>query len=538
MIPDVLPFLNSLGGHLSLIVLTYVVAYGYLLRGLSGFCSDDHQGVEKFSDTQHPKTKEVNREYEETVGDKKVKFKHCDFNPHIPFPGSIIRWARLNLGKKFQIIGKDEKDHEIYGYVQSPLRHHIISFVLDLVNSVLVYFFLAKVFSPQLALLTTLLFIVHPVTSMARAWISGIGYLICLFGMMCSFNLVLYFPHEYINFFLVGGLTLISISGLLPGMFNFVFLFWLGHPIPATAALLITCFQGYSSSKTVVDFRVAEFKKQMMGNITFIRPSKFFYIVKTYLYYFKMNLFPKRLGLFHTQYYHQDPTVERPDREFWRGVLAFVALGGLFYYGDFPVRFGIVWFLAYQSIFSNIITAMQSVSERYTFIPNLGFCLVIAYYLLPYPILSALLIGIYLMRTWAHLPTFNSETQFYWSNFFNFPDSEVALGNLGVTYMNGGYPGMAVDTWLMASRINPDYDVPWYNLFSAFRQQGRLFEAREYIARCLNAKTVHFPDVWLKDKENIDRMINLYQPINLKITQLNQSHKEAFCESRSTLSNG
>ena len=115
------------------------------------------------------------------------------------------------------------------------------------------------------------------------------------------------------------------------------------------------------------------------------------------------------------------------------------------------------------------------------------------------------------MRVWVYLPTFQNEVRFYESNAQNFPDSEVALGNLGVAYLNHGLPGKAVDTWLEATRINPHYDVPWYNLYSFSKQQGDLIQAREFLKQCLNAKVIHFPDIWNKELAGLDMQIAAMQ---------------------------
>ena len=111
------------------------------------------------------------------------------------------------------------------------------------------------------------------------------------------------------------------------------------------------------------------------------------------------------------------------------------------------------------------------------------------------------------MRIWVHLPTFRNEVTFYESNVFNFPTSEVAMGNLGVSYLNHGMGHKAIDTWNEASRQNALYDVPWYNLYSICKQNGDLYGARKFLMMCLNSKTVHFPDQWKKEMIELDKVI-------------------------------
>lgn len=101
----------------------------------------------------------------------------------------------------------------------------------------------------------------------------------------------------------------------------------------------------------------------------------------------------------------------------------------------------------------------------------------------------------------------------------NFRKSEVALGNLGVAHINQGMPGMAVDTWMLATRINPLYDVPWYNLYSVFKGNGRLGEAKDFLKRCLDAKVVHFDKKWREEMVELEKMMDA-QKVAVRPTEL------------------
>ena len=83
----------------------------------------------------------------------------------------------------------------------------------------------------------------------------------------------------------------------------------------------------------------------------------------------------------------------------------------------------------------------------------------------------------------------------------------MSLGNLGVAYINQGMPGAAVDMWTLSTKLNPLYDVPWYNLYSVFRGNGRMEEAFQCINNCLNAKVVHFKERWEKEREELKQII-------------------------------
>jgi tetratricopeptide (TPR) repeat protein len=143
-------------------------------------------------------------------------------------------------------------------------------------------------------------------------------------------------------------------------------------------------------------------------------------------------------------------------------------------------------------------------------VPSFGICVILSYFLYGTP-LFWVLVGLYAMRTFLYLPTYKNETDFYASNFLNFRKSEVALGNLGVAFINQGMTGTAVDTWMLATKLNPHYDVPWYNLYSVFKRSGRLQEARDFLKKCLEAKVVHFEQRWKDELTQLEAQLSIQQ---------------------------
>jgi len=516
---ELLPsFLTSTQGfHLLLISSLHLITWAYCLT-LKGWVSDDIEGLAKFSDRfiQHkdPKgtiTKEEKIDtYETDQKDKEgkpIRIKNTAWPGYLGWPSCFMRWFRLNWGKSFKEIGKNSKGHTVYGFIQDARKHHALNIVTQWLNLLLGYNLLNHLFGSHIALVSILLFTVHPCGVQTVGWISGVNYLFSLFWALVTFNLAIYVTNLYILLPLVAFTTLCSCATLLPGCFNFVILLLMGYNIAAIPAAIIGIYMLLSLGKWSVDFRVKAFKEQQMGRSTFIYWRKIIVMVKTFWYYVKMILWPKRLGLFHTWGYHFEDPIDHIDHEFWLGLLSLIAYGVAIYLSPFPVQFGLIWAFFYLLIFSNFITAQQFVSERYAFISILGISLALSYYLQAYPVILAFILGVCIMRIWVHLPTFKNEVRFYESNCFNFPTSEVAMGNLGVAYLNHGYNHKAYDTWLEAGRQNPLYDVPWYNLYSIAKQNGDVISAYNFLKNCLNAKTVHFPEQWNKEMLALEALI-------------------------------
>ncbi len=523
---DIHLFISSLPlwySHIFLISFIHLITWGYCIT-IRGFCSDDIEGIAKFSDRfvqekdpQGNIVKEYKLDYYEVQWPKDqkdkdgklltVKVPNVGKDPTIGWPNWFMRWWRLNLGKSFQKIGENSKGHIIYGYVQSARRHHAINIVLQLFNLLLGYNLLSRLFGSNLAFLSIVLFAVHPCGVQTVGWISGVNYVLSLFGALLTFNIPMYVHNPYILYPLLSLTSYISCMTLLPGCFNFVILFILGYRLEILPSLLIGLFVLSRQGREAVSFRIKAFKEQNMQRSTFLSLSKPIVMIKTLWYYVRLVFYPKRLGLFHTWGYHYEEPIEHTDGLFLFGFISLIAISLGIYVGSFPIQFGLIWFMTYLLIFSNIVTAQQFVSERYAYIPTFGFSLVLAYFLIDYPVLIAFIVGVFIMRIWMHLPTFKNEVLFYESNCFNFPQSEVAMGNLGVAYLNHGMHYKAFDEWNSATRQNPLYDVPWYNLYSISKQNGDILNARRYLQKCLDAHTVHFPEQWKKELAEMDIII-------------------------------
>ena len=480
--------------HLIAILSLFILTFSRLLSKEYFWVIDDLEGIARFSERLDGNKKKIDS-YEVVPG-KNVKF--LSFIPELGFPGCILRFLRLHIGKQFCSLGKDDKGHDVWGYKQSPVKHHMISLVVQLVNLVLGYTFLSTILPEPVAFGAMLLYAVHPLTTQMVGWISGINYSLSLLFALAMLNISLLMPGLFIKLLLVAALTFLSTITLYVGGMTWVVLAFVGCGwealISAAIGLSIVIWKGLETKK----FRTNAFKEQNMGATTMWNWRKPIVMFKTIWYYQQMIWLPLKMGLYHVWGYFYEAPIERVSGMFWMGVLTVIGSVAGFMYGGFAIQLGIIWFYAYFAIFSNFITAQQFVADRYVSIPSLGVCVILSALLYGSP-LFWVLVGLYIMRTFMHLPTYRNELDFYWSNFNNFRKSEVSLGNLGVAYINQGMHGAAVDTWLLATKINPYYDVPWYNLYSVFKGNGRLKEAHGFLKNCLNSKIVHFEKRWKEE---------------------------------------
>ena len=349
------PYLTFLSetyqGHLLLITFLHLLTWGYCVVAKLGFVSDDIEGGAKFSDRfiqeKDPQGNVVKEykidDYEIEYKGKKIKIKNTKWNPAIEFPGCLLRWFRINWGKKFEKLGENTKGHPIYGWVQSSRRHHLLNLIVQELNLILGYNLIAHLFGAKLALFSMLLFAVHPCGVQTVGWISGINYLFSLFGALLTFNLSLYLHNPYVYIPVITFTSAISCLTLLPGALNWAILLFLGKGNAAIIAGIVSLFVLLRQGREVLTYRSNAFKEQKMGKSTTVYWRKIIVMVKTFWYYVRLIPFPKRLGLFHTWGYHFDEKLEHIDRDFWAGAISLLGYGVAVLYSPPPVQFGLIW---------------------------------------------------------------------------------------------------------------------------------------------------------------------------------------------------
>lgn len=448
--------------HISTITILVWLTYSYIIWKCS-FVIDDIEGIVNY--------------------DGKV--------PPDAYYGDYMKWLRFKVADK------------------SPMHHHFFSVILKNASCIMLYLFLSTIINPYIAWLVCLLFAVTPMGTQAVAWISGIGYLIGLFfGLIGLLVPYMNIPNAWgLSTLLYALCSVLAIIGNFTMLTMVIITLFLGNSPYVLLGVLISIAMGIQIVKKTIKLRAGVFKAQNMGASTHFKWQKFIVATKSLLYYTILALFPAKMGLYHTWGFHYEPAIEKEDNMFWLGVLLLAGFGALFYFGDFAIKFGVVWYLSFIFIFLNWITIHQFVSERYCYIASIGLWIIMAKFLAPYPLAFAFILGLYLMRTWQHLPTYQNEITFYQSNIWNFPKSEVALANLGATYMKAGLGGAASDMWNIAIRTNPKYDVPYYNLYALLRSQKQWAIARNFLVKAVEAPTCHFKDTWTQELVGFDKEV-------------------------------
>lgn len=508
---------------------SYVILYG-------GHVSDDLQGIEAYDGS-------LNYPVEDSEGKTKNDEKGQVIKARKLCYGTLSKWVRFHIvgghfPSRHYYKNPDGTNREFIPCGKVPGRHHALSVIVQSIACILLYQFLLTVTTPAVSLLTVLLFIVHPTCLQAVAWPSAIGYVLSLICICASLLISTWTMNNLdLTHIIIGlaGLTFFGAWGV----------FAQGIPVATCAIMLLlgqwqlAIFSGLIAGAVAsrnllgyVNHRKEEFKKQNMQESTSLSWRKPIVALKTVAYYFYLAVWPARLGLYHSWGFHYEKGIERWD---WRAIAGFLLLClscWFFWVSPIEVRLGLLWFYAFIFLFLNWITAQQWVTERYLYIPVIGFCLIFSKYV-PLPV-YCLVFGAMWARTLCHVATYDNELRFYLSNTWNFPKSEVAYGNLGVAYTSIGLSGASNDSWVIAGSINKDYDVPFYNIFSATKSKGMMMiqngaydqgiqtlaSSLPMIEKVLTCKVLHFREMWTKEYNDLKQVLT--NPIGLLMNEMNR----------------
>jgi tetratricopeptide (TPR) repeat protein len=450
-----------------LLLLTAFVwlAYGATCR--SGFVIDDIEGIEHYDG----------------------KLKKFDY-------GHFSKWLIFKVFKKNKTL------------------HHLLSIILHNLCVVSLYAFLCTFTSHTVAFIASALFAVHPITNQGVAWVSGRGYSIGLLTALSSINLYAYTTHLHAQHviylpILIGcaALYYIAVNAQFTFLMTPIVLCVLGYYPLAIVFFLVSLYLGKGIIKEVIGIRAKTFKEQNLGHITSLKFKKIFVAFKTLAYYTLLIIFPKRLGLYHPFHYHYSDKTEKIDLMCLLGMFIVALCGVLFFVGSLPIKLAVVWYLFYVVIFLNWITIQQFIAERYVHIASIGLFILAAYILQYSSIALTFVFALYLMRTWVHLTSYDNEISYYQSNIWNFNNSEVAFANLGVCYLKANLMGSAMDMWAIAVKINPNYDVAYYNMSSLMKQGGNLNDAYKYLKKVVESPGCHFKEIWSKEIKQLEHEI-------------------------------
>ena len=294
--------------------------------------------------------------------------------------------------------------YEFFG--ENNVAYHLIAVLLYGLSVILLYQLLMLLFKERLndqnltlfALICSLLYLIHPTHTEVVANIKGLDETLALIGLLGSWILLLkYVDHKKILhliaatviFFLalLSKETAITFLAVLPLSIYFFRVSFKKELITSGVALLAISAIWYIIRGNVVGgFTIDSVADNLMNNpfLEATNSEKYATIFYTLWKYIQLLFFPHPLTF---DYYPKHiPLVGFTNPVVILSIVSYVFLGIISIIGLVKKKniyaFGIILYIAALSISSNLIFSIGVfMNERFLFLPSLGFCIIIAYFL-------------------------------------------------------------------------------------------------------------------------------------------------------------
>jgi hypothetical protein len=192
-----------------------------------------------------------------------------------------------------------------------------------------------------------------------------------------------------------------------------------------------------------------------------IKPEKLVLFTKTLGYYFVNGILPIKNTFYHSFLQScagagKDKAYTMKCRWFWIGVAVLAMIG--FYWTCRPwdiSSFALLWWAFAIAPFCNAFRVHQEISERYMYLPNVGFMFFLATILMPYPWLAAFFVGGYVFKMWFYMDAYQDD--FYlteWASLAS-PDAWFGWHVKAMKRLDAKSHQEALIYWTMAKRISP-----------------------------------------------------------------------------------
>ncbi|KKM03773.1 hypothetical protein LCGC14_1771070 [marine sediment metagenome] len=305
---------------------------------------------------------------------------------------------------------------------------HLITLLLHTTVCIMIYLIFGR--SP-VSLVTALLFSIHPVNNQTSIWLNGKRY-----AVITILTLLMWFFKPYGIFFYL--LTPMWHYGAMPAIILYAlkynWVIWVG-------VLLIIAFH-----KNILEKVGTRWERMPHGELKIARPRKLVILIKMIGYVFLHCLLPRRMSFWHV--FMERFGFSDEDNKYWYsfnkdfyiGLGVTSGLAWLIYFNwDNPIGFGLFWWVIFVLPWCQFpIGVTQAISERVYYLPNVGLCYALGYFLTEMPYSEYTITAIftyYLVKLWFYMPAYKNVDEFYRYALNEFPDQFRARGHLVRRYL-------------------------------------------------------------------------------------------------------
>lgn len=404
----------------------------------------------------------------------------------------------LGFGIEYQLFGNT-------GFI-----YHFDSVIVHIAGGIVLFLLLKKLFGSQLlALLTSTLFLIHPLQTEAVAYASGRGDPLSFFFVILALYLSLQKSTTakviaVISF--ICALLSKEIAITTPALVFLVHFFaskklskqtlWKSFLVSLPFWIIAALY--FLLRVTVLNFaNTLNFynSTNIYSGHLFVRLNTFFDLLPQYI---GLLLFPKTLYIERDSNVMIHPALTVASVA---SVVTILLLAGaavwLWYRKKQPIfLFGLLWFGISFLPTTGIIPINGIFYEHFLYYPSVGFFLIVSYLLLLLyrrfhslgkNILSTLIILVILalgIRTFARNSEWHDAVTFY-NQTLSHAQSARVYNNLAMAYADAGNDARAIPAYQRAIALSDTYPETHYNLANSYVSQGKLEQAEKEYRRSL-----------------------------------------------------
>lgn len=379
----------------------------------------------------------------------------------------------------------------------NPYGYHVINFLIHWLNAVVVYLLVLKLMNfrysdtqknEHTAILTGLIFIVHPIQTSAVTYIAQRSTLLATLFYLSSLLLAShYFQHKKVKYLIFSmgtaflGVFCKPIIFTLPLMM-FVISFWFNQKesiakrlksvfpflmIVLLVPVLLSLWKYHSVDPSSI-------LKMTSETQTITRPVYFFTQMHVIWVYIKLLFFPVSQNLDYN--FQLITSMSDPTTLFaMLAHVSFIGLGIWMLRRRSVIGIALLWFYIGLSLESSFFPIKDVIFEHRLYLPMMGFSLMISY-LIIFKIKKEVVQYVYISILLFSLGILTSSRNVLWSNQMAFlqdivehsPGKARAHNNLGYYYMENGELSKALIYFDNAVHLDHQY-------FEAFSNRGKIY---------------------------------------------------------------
>jgi hypothetical protein len=368
-----------------------------------------------------------------------------------------------------------------------PFFYHLDNILLHILSAILVFCLLKKISKkPALSFFLSLIFLVHPVSTQAVAWLPGRNDSLLAIFVLAAFIFFLNFLHKpklgyYLGYllFLLCSLLTKETAILLPILVIFYFWFIDKGELNKTDRLLLIFGSGAAG---FVWFLMRAFA---LGGEPINYFSAILGIIKNssaILLDIGKIIFPVNLSVL--------PILQ--DSNLIYGIIIFVLLALAWIFSkkkriNYSI-FGLAWFLLFLLPSFIRLNTLPDFLEHRLYVPLIGFLIVLMeidwiknldFTKKRVKIVSAIILIIFSALTWQHSQKFSNRLIFWQTAVNNSPHSPLAERNLGAMYYLDGKSDQAIVYYNRALELSPDEAMVHNNIGLIYMEEKLYKQAEE-----------------------------------------------------------